>query len=89
MVSGFEQQPNTRERPEFQPEDLLLQAQVQDLALAPDGSIAVYSRRVIVEGKYCTYLWLVPWAGDDARQLTHAAANDTHPEFSPDGRSLA
>jgi dipeptidyl aminopeptidase/acylaminoacyl peptidase len=34
-------------------------------------------------------LWLVPWSGGEARQLTHAAGNDTAPAFSPDGRVLA
>ena len=75
-------------RPGFQPEDLLRQAQVQDLALSSDGSIAVYSRRVIADGRYRTNIWLVPWSGGDARQLTHVVANDTLPVFSPDGSSL-
>ena len=73
----------------FQPEDLLRQAQIQDAALSPDGSNVVYSRRVIADNAYRTHLWIVPWSGGDARQLTHAAVNDTRPVFSPDGRSLA
>ncbi len=88
MVSKSEQQPKPNERAGFQPEDLLLQAQVQDIALSPDGSTVVYSRRVIADGKYRTHLWLVRWTGGEARQLTFAAANDTGPRFSPDGRSL-
>ena len=77
------------ERPKFQAEDVLLQAQVQDVALSPDGTAVVYSRRIIADGNYRTHLWLVPWAGGDARQLTHSAANDTRPNFSPDSRALA
>ena len=73
----------------FQPEDVLRQAQIQDVALSPDGSTVVYSRRVIADNAYRTHLWIVPWSGGDARQLTHAAVNDTRPVFSPDGRSLA
>jgi len=34
----------------FQPEDVLRQAQIQDIAIAPDGSAVVYSRRVIEDG---------------------------------------
>ena len=73
----------------FQPEDLLRQAQIQETALSPGGSTIVYSRRVIVDNAYRTHLWIVPWSGGAARQLTHAAANDTRPVFSRDGRSLA
>jgi dipeptidyl aminopeptidase/acylaminoacyl peptidase len=73
----------------FQPEDVLLQAQIQDIALSPNGGTIVYSRRVIEDNRYRTNLWLVAWQGGEARQLTHAAANDTHPAFSPDGNSLA
>jgi dipeptidyl aminopeptidase/acylaminoacyl peptidase len=72
----------------FHPDDLLRQAQIQDVALSPDGTTVVYSRRVIAGERYCTHLWLVPWTGKEARQLTHAAANDTQPLFSPDGRAL-
>jgi dipeptidyl aminopeptidase/acylaminoacyl peptidase len=73
----------------FQPEELLRQAQIQDATLAPDGSAVVYSRRVIADNAYRTHLWIVPWSGGAARQLTQAAANDTRPVFSPDGLSLA
>ena len=76
------------ERARFQPVDVLRQAQVQDVALAPDGETIVYSRRVIVDGKYRTNLWIVPWSGGAARQLTFAAANDTTPVFSPDGAEI-
>jgi len=78
-----------RETTRFQPEDLLRQAQVQDLTFSPDGSTIVYSRRVIADNTYRTHLWLVPWSGGEPRQLTHTVANDTRPLFSPDGRSLA
>ena len=82
--------PTTNRHPAaFQPEDLLRQAQVQDVALSPDGSTVVYSRRVIADNAYRTHLWIVSWSGGEARQLTHAAVNDTRPVFSPDGRFLA
>jgi dipeptidyl aminopeptidase/acylaminoacyl peptidase len=73
----------------FQPEDLLRQAQIQDVTLLPDGMTVVYSRREIADNAYRTHLWLAPWSGDESRQLTHGAANDTRPLFSPDGRALA
>jgi Tol biopolymer transport system component len=89
IVSVNDQPATSQHRAKFQPEDLLLQAQVQDVALSPDGSSVVYSRRVIADNAYRAHLWIVPWSGGDARQLTHAAVNDTRPVFSPDGRSLA
>lgn len=72
----------------FQATDVLKQAQIQDVTLSPDGEQIVYSRRVIVDGKYQTHLWLVRWSGGEPRQLTYVAANDTLPQFSPDGRTL-
>src|SRR5215208_3509236 len=88
IVSVNDQPATSQHRAKFQPEDLLRQAQVQDVALSPDGSSVVYRRRVIADNAYRTHLWIVPWTGGDARQLTHAAVNDTRPVFSPDGRSL-
>jgi dipeptidyl aminopeptidase/acylaminoacyl peptidase len=87
-VPENEPQSGPEERVEFQPDDLLRQAQIQDVALSPDGTTVVYSRRIIEGGRYQTHLWLVPWSGHEARQLTHAAANDSQPLFSPDGRAL-
>ena len=80
---------DTEVRQGFQPEDVLRQVQVQDIALSPDGATVVYSRRVIEDGKYRTNLWLVPWSGGEPRQLTHATGNDAYPAFSPDGRAIA
>lgn len=89
VVFAKEQSASNRDAAKFLPEDLLRQAQVQDVALAPDGSTVVYSRRVIADNAYRTHLWTVPWSGGEARQLTHSPVNDTRPVFSPDGRSLA
>lgn len=76
------------DRQRFAPEDVLKQTQIQDVALSPDGELAVYSRRVIDGDRYRTNLWAVPFAGGPERQLTHALANDTEPVFSPNGRSI-
>lgn len=67
------------------PEDVLKQVQIQDVALSPDGETVIYSRRVIAGNRYITNLWMVPWAGGEPRQLTHAVAKDFGPCFSPDG----
>jgi Tol biopolymer transport system component len=88
-VPGSESSTSEGQTTAFHPEDLLRQAQIKEAALAPDGSTVIYSRRVILDNAYRTHLWIVPWSGGAARQLTHAAANDTRPAFSRDGRSLA
>ncbi|MCA9862340.1 MAG: hypothetical protein KC432_04945, partial [Thermomicrobiales bacterium] len=46
----------------FEPRTVLAQAQIQDLALSPDGCTIVYSRRVVCGNRYCTHLWLTDWA---------------------------
>lgn len=73
----------------FEPRALLAQAQIQDLALSPDGDTIVYSRRVVCSNRYCTHLWRTDWAGSPARQLTFAQANDVEPVISLDGATAA
>jgi acylaminoacyl-peptidase len=73
----------------FEPKVVLEQAQIQDLALSPDGNTIVYSRRVVCGNRYCTHLWLTDWAVSPARQLTFAQANDVEPVISPDGATTA
>ncbi len=73
----------------FEPRVVFDQAQIQDLALSPDGNTIVYSRRVVCGNRYCTHLWLTDWEGSPARQLTFAQANDVEPVISPDGSATA
>ena len=60
-----------------------------ELALSPDGSLLVYTRRTVRGNEYETHLWLVPLAGGRPRQLTRGAVNDAGPQFTPDGRRVA
>lgn len=84
-----EKVPVTTDATRFQPETILQQAQIQDVALTPHGELLVYSRRIIRDERYVTNLWTVPWAGGEARQLTSANARDVEPTVSPDGRTVA
>ncbi len=58
--------------------------------ISPDGSRIVYTH-VTVNQKhegYETALWMVPYSGGEARQLT-AGPHDSSPQWSPDGKLLA
>jgi dipeptidyl aminopeptidase/acylaminoacyl peptidase len=72
----------------FAPRDLLEETLITGLAMAPDGSSAVYARRTIEGNKYRKRLWRVSFEGGRPEQLTTADASDSRPRFSPDGRSL-
>lgn len=52
-----------------------------DAAVSPDGSSVVFS--------WAGDLWTVPVQGGKARALTRSPANDRHPAYSPDGKSIA
>jgi dipeptidyl aminopeptidase/acylaminoacyl peptidase len=71
----------------FTGKDVLRETLVTQLAVAPDGSSAVYARRTIESGKYRTRLWRVPMTRGRAEQITSSNL-DTRPRFSPDGKTL-
>ena len=64
---------------------------VGEPAISPDGKTIVYSVATNdwAAKKKTTALWRVDADGANARALTAGDANDTHPLFSPDGRTLA
>src|SRR5579872_796119 len=72
----------------FKPKNLLQQVVIQGLAVAPDGSSIVYTRRTVEENKYARRLWRTTFNGARAEQLTAGKGTDTSPRFSPDGGSL-
>jgi dipeptidyl aminopeptidase/acylaminoacyl peptidase len=75
------------------PDTLRRQVVVEEHDLAPDGSFAVVSRRVVDGGHYQSSLWLVPidasGRGGRPRRLTTGPFRDTRPAVSPDGRRVA
>ena len=64
---------------------------VADPALSPDARTVVYAVTTsdVKAGKRTQSLWRVDSDGRNARRITFADANDSHPFFSPDGRTLA
>ena len=71
----------------FTPKDVLRETLITHLAVAPDGSSAVYGRRTIERNEYRTRLWRVPLGRGRAEQVTTGDV-DVRPRFSPDGHSL-
>ena len=71
----------------FTGKDVLRETLITQLAVAPDGSSAVYARRTIEGGKYRTRLWRVPMTRGRAEQIT-SGERDFRPRFSPDGQTL-
>ncbi|MBW6516688.1 MAG: PDZ domain-containing protein [Candidatus Cloacimonetes bacterium] len=54
---------------------------MRDPAISPDGETVCFS--------YMTDLWLVPFAGGEAKRITVSAGDDRAPSFSPDGKWIA
>ncbi len=73
--------------PRFTGKDVLRETQLRHLAVAPDGSTAVYARRTIEKGEYRVRLWRVPMTRGRAEQIT-TGDYDGRPRFSPDGQTL-
>ena len=73
-------------------EDLYRCKIVSDPQISPDGAHVVFCVQTVEqvsEKKYC-HLWLVPADGSaPPRQFTFGKQRDTHPRWSPDGRSIA
>src|SRR5438067_1638987 len=61
------------------PQEPVRLAQTPDIS--PDGRLVAFS--------YLGDIWVVDAAGGTARAVTSHPAHDSHPVFSPDGRSLA
>jgi len=75
----------------FTLEDLYRVKSVGEPAISPDGKTVVYSVATNdwAAKKKTVALWRIDADGKNARPLTFSGANDEHPFFSPDGRTLA
>ncbi|HEX5825963.1 MAG TPA: prolyl oligopeptidase family serine peptidase [Candidatus Limnocylindrales bacterium] len=78
-----------------QPTPAILREQVvlEEHDLAPDGSFAVVTRRIVQGDEYVSHCWLVPLPADpdaddppaEPRQLSRGIVRDRAPRISPDG----
>jgi len=75
-----------------QPEDLYRFRIPTDPNLSPDGELVAFTIQTAapVRDGYRHAIWLAPVDGSaPPRQVTLGVRSDTHPRFSPDGRTLA
>lgn len=73
------------------PELLVTQKTPSDAQISPDGALIAYSLgEISKEGEHAKgNIWLVPFAGGDARQFTGGTGLDSAPRWSPDGSRVA
>ena len=77
------------------PDIVRRQVVLEEHDLAPDGSFAIVSRRVVDGNGYASHLWLVPMGHRGSsrpprpRRLTRGPGRDMRPAISPDGRRVA
>ena len=72
-------------------DDLLAIKTVSDPQISPDGKLVVYVVGEVdrAADKSSSDLWIVPTAGGEPKRLTTATGSDSHPRWSPDGKSIA
>ncbi|HEY8845341.1 MAG TPA: hypothetical protein VIM24_01680, partial [Candidatus Limnocylindrales bacterium] len=75
----------------FRPDDLYRLRVATEPRLSPDGSQVAFTLQTVAPGKdgYRHAIWAVDTDGGEPRRLTIGARHDSHPRFSPDGRTLA
>ena len=75
----------------LQPEDIALIRVVGDPQLSPDGAAVAYTVGTmdLAKDKRASNLWLARWDGSENRALTTGENQQTHPRWSPDGKTLA
>ena len=77
--------------PPLTSEDLYEFRFLTDAQISPDGERIAYAVRWSNDARdwYRGAIWLVPFGGGPARQVTSGDGQDSSPRWSPDGRTLA
>lgn len=76
----------------LEPADVHRIKSVDDVSVSPDGNWVAYQLGTtdVARDELSTDLFMVSWDGSTRIQLTHTPQeSESHPRFSPDGRSLA
>ena len=72
-------------------QDFIRIKRVGDPQISPDGTLIAYviTEMSLEQNGSNSDIWLIPITGGEARKLTSSPRSDTHPRWSPDGKSLA
>ena len=72
-------------------EDLAKFKRISDPQISPDGRWVAFvvGEQDMESNRNRSHLWLVPFLGGEAKQLTRGQNSDQRPRWSPDSRSLA
>jgi dipeptidyl aminopeptidase/acylaminoacyl peptidase len=72
-------------------QDFIRIKRVSDPRISPDGMQIVYvvTEMDLEKNGSNSDIWLIPIRGGEARRLTSSPRSDTHPRWSPDGKTLA
>ncbi len=75
----------------LKPEDSAAIRDIDEPQISPDGNAIVYTVKTtdLEKDKSATNLWTVRWDGSENRALTFGKEKQTHPRWSPDGKSIA
>ena len=63
---------------------------VDDTQISPDGKKVLFVRRITKneENRYDTHIWITSTDSNDPKQFTFGEGLDTHPRWSPDGKTV-
>ncbi len=88
MKTSHQQHP---ERRTIQPEDLLQFKVILDHDISPDGQAIVYALQEVNPETLQAFvnLWTVKINSNSPEPLTHGPHMDSHPRWSPDGKTIA
>ena len=75
---------------EYDVDPLLHGTPVEDTQISPDGKNILFVKREtnLEEDRYDTHIWRVSIDGGAPRQFTNGDGSDTHPRWSPDGKTV-
>ena len=63
---------------------------VSDPQISPDGTKVLFTYRTanVKEDRYHSHIWLLPLDEKKPKQFTYGNGNDSHPRWSPDGKTI-